>query len=227
MVARMMLCALAAVGIFASVSHAALITIVNPSFESDVTADGTNTTSLTGWTTNAWKVWNPLNAQWTGATDQVPDLDTTIPDGQNVFGIAGGGGKYVTQVLSSTFQTDAEYTLTGYAGARRDEGGGYSDNYAIQILNGTTHALLSQTTGSFTAADRDSWRQVVVSYTADASVNGVPIEIRAVNNGPDWQYSVDNFSMSDDSVIIPEPSTFLIWTLGLLGLAWYGRRRKR
>jgi hypothetical protein len=26
--------------------------------------------------------------------------------------------------------------------------------------------------------------------------------------------------------IIPEPSTFLIWTLGLLGLAWYARRRR-
>ena len=27
--------------------------------------------------------------------------------------------------------------------------------------------------------------------------------------------------------VIPEPSTFLIWTLGLLGLGWFGRRRKR
>jgi len=27
--------------------------------------------------------------------------------------------------------------------------------------------------------------------------------------------------------VIPEPSTFTIWSLGLLGLAWYGRRRRR
>jgi len=26
--------------------------------------------------------------------------------------------------------------------------------------------------------------------------------------------------------VIPEPSTFLIWSLGLLGLAWVGRRRR-
>ena len=25
---------------------------------------------------------------------------------------------------------------------------------------------------------------------------------------------------------VPEPSTFLIWSLGLLGLAWYARRRR-
>jgi len=28
-------------------------------------------------------------------------------------------------------------------------------------------------------------------------------------------------------VIIPEPSSLAIWALGLLGLAWYGRRRRR
>jgi hypothetical protein len=26
--------------------------------------------------------------------------------------------------------------------------------------------------------------------------------------------------------VIPEPSTFLIWSLGLLGLAWCARRRR-
>jgi len=29
-----------------------------------------------------------------------------------------------------------------------------------------------------------------------------------------------------ESAAIPEPSTFLIWALGLLGLAWYARRRR-
>jgi hypothetical protein len=28
------------------------------------------------------------------------------------------------------------------------------------------------------------------------------------------------------SAVVPEPSTFLIWSLGLIGLAWYARRRR-
>ena len=30
----------------------------------------------------------------------------------------------------------------------------------------------------------------------------------------------------DTATIIPEPSTLLVWGLGLLGLAWYARRRR-
>ena len=34
-------------------------------------------------------------------------------------------------------------------------------------------------------------------------------------------------SIVSDAPVIPEPSTFLIWALGLLGLAWYARRRRK
>jgi len=34
---------------------------------------------------------------------------------------------------------------------------------------------------------------------------------------------LDNISLA---AVVPEPSTFLIWSLGLLGLAWYARRRR-
>jgi len=34
-------------------------------------------------------------------------------------------------------------------------------------------------------------------------------------------------AVAEPSAVIPEPSTLLIWSLGLLGLAWFGRRRTR
>jgi len=36
----------------------------------------------------------------------------------------------------------------------------------------------------------------------------------------------DNFRLEVPGIIIPEPSTFLIWSLGLVGLAWCARRRR-
>jgi len=37
----------------------------------------------------------------------------------------------------------------------------------------------------------------------------------------------DPLTITDDAPVIPEPSTLAIWGLGLLGLAWYARRRRR
>jgi MYXO-CTERM domain-containing protein len=50
-----------------------------------------------------------------------------------------------------------------------------------------------------------------------------------VNNGDNhtWIDGVSIQAVQTGPEIIPEPSTLAIWSLGLLGLAWYGRRRRR
>jgi len=45
--------------------------------------------------------------------------------------------------------------------------------------------------------------------------------------GNDWWWAVDNVKISGVSAVIPEPSSFLLLALGLLGLAVYRRRWKR
>jgi len=46
-----------------------------------------------------------------------------------------------------------------------------------------------------------------------------------------WTFAADDPLYRIENAVlgmpIPEPSTFLIWALGLLGLAWYARRRRR
>ena len=39
-------------------------------------------------------------------------------------------------------------------------------------------------------------------------------------------HSFAELTAESDPAAIPEPSTFLIWALGLVGLAWYARRRR-
>jgi len=45
------------------------------------------------------------------------------------------------------------------------------------------------------------------------------------SNGNQWG-GLRQIAVTQASAIIPEPSTFLIWSLGLLGLTWYARRRR-
>lgn len=47
--------------------------------------------------------------------------------------------------------------------------------------------------------------------------------------GNDTSMWFDTYTIAATAIstaLIPEPSTLMIWALGLLGLAWYGRRRK-
>jgi hypothetical protein len=54
------------------------------------------------------------------------------------------------------------------------------------------------------------------------------IAVRFRGSGGTVGAIVDNVAFTAPlSVIIPEPTTFLIWAVGLLGLACYGRRRRR
>jgi len=70
------------------------------------------------------------------------------------------------------------------------------------------------------------------TFTIDASTfttgtEGEPIMLRIGSSGPRGVY-FDNVSLTlpDANNNIPEPSTFLIWGLGLLALVWYARRRR-
>jgi hypothetical protein len=174
------------------------LTIANGSFEDPVLADDVYGAPA-GWTiSGGYLAWNPTDTHWPGATDG-DGTPSTIPDGQNVFVIAGGGsGWNVSQILANTFQAGVTYYFIMNAGARLDEGGGYNANYRFQILRGDTHEVLAEGGGHLGAGDRGTWKECLVGYVATAGVAGVPIEIRAMNIGPDWQLSVDHARLLED-----------------------------
>ena len=198
------------------------LSIVNPSFEDPVLADGTDSPSngAPGWVPGGdyARPWNPRDGQWPGATDG-DATPSTIPDGQNAAIIAGGsGGWNLSQVLANTFQAGASYYFIMNAGARLDEGGGYDANYRFQILRGDTHEVLAEEGGPVGASDRGPWKECMVGYVATAGVVGVPIEIRAMNIGPGWQLSVDNARLLEN--LAGGPRLTIVPSAGSVTLSW-------
>jgi hypothetical protein len=213
-----------------SAVRAESIAIVNPSFEALLAADGADASGpngASGWAINvAYKPSNFTDTQFTGATDN-DATPSTIPDGLMVFVLAGGSGAYLTQTLPTTFVAGTEYDLGAWIGARADEAPDYNANYAVQLLRGDTHAVLAQSAANLSGGDRNTWQQVLVNYTADASLAGVPIEVRVLNNGPAWQFSIDQVTL-EATAAIPEPSTLALVACGSVAIgAAVVRRRKR
>ena len=71
-----------------------------------------------------------------------------------------------------------------------------------------------------------TWQDLV-----DAGLSaGGAIDLTVTDDGTPGLTDSDGttFTVGAAPSVIPEPSTCLIWSLGLLGLAWYtGRRRSR
>ena len=66
------------------------------------------------------------------------------------------------------------------------------------------------------------------NWSGDGNFDGKFNEFRIYGWALTEGQILGNFLAGPDQLnnVIPEPSTFLIWSLGLLGVAWCGRRRR-
>ncbi len=205
---------------------AASIFIENHSFEDPLLPDhvvtNPNTVSLTipGWGAfgSLQGIYNPSDIQFSGASDEDPDLDTPIPDGRNVAFIETSPGTGIFQNLTVTLQTNVQYTLTASFGDRLDRVGQVA--YRMQLFAGNTEIAVA--TGSLS---NGQWAtdQAVVSIGSAHSEAGQPLRVEIWRAAGSDQLAVDLVELT----IIPEPSSLLLFGLGSLGLLGYGRRRRR
>jgi len=105
-----------------------------------------------------------------------------------------------------------------------------SASVSVEFFDAGNASLGTLTTGSLGTTASDEWVPVILEGAVPLNARSFELQLNASrSSGTGTNVSFDNFSATLVGVtgIIPEPSTFIIWTLGLLGLAWHGRRRRR
>jgi len=218
-------------------AQAASITVVEHSFE--------GAKALGGWTGGgaaAGESTLQTPAPWTDLSGNSGTGWTTpaqypggLPDG-DIYAWFNQVADTLGQTLAATLQADTTYTLTVATGWRADLPGlGFPiyPGYRIELCaGGTMLGFDADTTrgGTGTGPAVGTWKDVTATYTSPSSVTADALEIRllagnAVNGGTAIQTNYDNVRL--DATPIPEPSTFALAALGLLGLLACGWRRRR
>lgn len=200
------------------------IPIVNASFEDPVLAEDDWTwNDVPGWTLvnsdddNGAGVWN------TSSYDFDPPH---APEGQNVAYTEIAPDETVrgiSQVLTTTFAANTDYTLTVEVGNSYDY---YWSGYTVQLLAGGT--ILKEDNNTLWPAYY-KWATSTVAYTYDsahAGLVGEDLEIRLLNLGKDMDLAAPSVVgvEFDDVQLTPEPATMSLLALG--GLALLRRKRK-
>jgi len=156
----------------------------------------------------AWTANGP-NSKWIGVTgngtNNVAGTDTTNP--------------YYVYETTFTIPTRVDPStahLAGYWFA--DNHGGATDI----LVNGISTGL---SVAPFNAPLPGTYFQIDDSRYFQTGLN--TLTFRVINPGGDNPHGLRvNQLVGWVDTVIPEPSTFLIWSLGLIALGWYGRRRR-
>jgi len=166
------------------------------------------------------------------------DQDGTLESDERFFQrgscCAGSGDRFISEASSSIDTLlDGQTYLLGFV--MNDTGaGGYFRDMEFLRPGGSWTDLDPSATGNLFTVEYAPWNLVATG----TSTVGDPLSdgLFGVTMTPGDHYlrlTTQTYATTDVAeglftfVYIPEPSTFLIWALGLLGLAWYGWRRKR
>lgn len=202
--------------LFASVAFADSIPVDNPSFETLASAPLTDPCagsgcsfeylggSFAGWTFSGGGLFQPGTST---------NYFNSLPDGPTIA-FANGGGT-ISQILGVTVQPDTTYTLDLDIGNRKNVG---FDGLADLVIGGQSY----QATGVEPISG--DWGLFSATFTCDGTCSQVGDSIEILLSSSGVQGNFDNVEMFSS---VPEPAAISLLSIGLLGLAVLGWRRKQ
>jgi len=197
---------LLAMGALAATSaNATSVQIVNPSFESQVLANGAWTSGagqMSGWIQSTGGVINPTTDQFSNG----------VPHGNNSAWLNSGSA---TQTLSALLTAGSAYTLQVEVGDRKDSN---FPGYRVALWAGD-NLLASESS----LVPNDGFLTSIVHYTALTGnpLLGQALKIELHSNG--IQVNFDNVRL--DVSPVPEPASQALLLVGLFGIGAVVRRR--
>jgi len=211
------------------------LSLLNGGFDDDGTLSGV-VSSITG-----WQLTN-FNAGWQTGSPPPVAPPTSSPNvallNSNNINRGFPGTELTSDPLTGSILPGTEYTVS-FDAAIRDQGQFGGGQNIINNLG--PYSLVAELVGSvdgvlasidvaplFTSVNNWHPGSLVWDSTGATAVQDVQVVLRVENTGgTDLQFVMDSVALTAQQAIIPEPASCLIWTLGLLGLAWVARRRKR
>ena len=182
-------------------------------------------TAFTGSGGTAGITGNILNPAGTGNAW----LNPVPPALGEIFGVLHSGATQ-TADLTETFAADATYTFE-FTQFRRDDLAG--DVVTAKILTTGGLELASADFAAIALTDVYAIRELTYTTSGVGPELGQAIRLQLIDSsggGTIPQVGIDNIFLSATTTVgveIPEPSTFALWCLGVLGLRCYRRRRPR
>jgi hypothetical protein len=233
--------------LLAGSASATPVTITNPSFQSDVLADGADSgAATTGWlgyadggcTAGAWGgAINPTSSQFTNA-----DLNGTPlgADGSNTLDILLGTSGDIGTIRQDLSPTDTlkagTYTLTIAVGAEFASAKAASNYYFGLYTPGGTNLGAVEGYGADLTAGQLVEKSLSIVVASDNPNLGQALQVRL---GGGWPLNTptdpeitrtvhfDNVRLDFVAAPTPEPGTIVLLTTGLFGLLAYAWRKRK
>lgn len=214
--------AFAVLMLMGSAAYANLIT--NGSFEAPLVPVGgfnnfnSGSTGITGWT-----VVGPQVSIVSGSYSSF-GLSFPAEDGSQWLDLTGDGSNKVEGVEQTVVTTaGSTYDLAFFVGNQVDAGGPYGTTSTVQVLvDGTPVQTVTNSMGS--GGTTQVWEQFSLSFVAASG--STTIEFLNEDPATDNTNGLDNVVLTQaTSTTVPEPSTFAMFALALVGFGLAGLRK--